>query len=63
MSEEKYEKGYARQSTTDKLGEYSYLYTECGNSWYSVNKNPMYRDRCECPKCGKIVRVVVPKNN
>ena len=37
----------------DKEGEYSYLFTECGNTWYSTTKNPMYRDNCICPKCRK----------
>lgn len=54
------EKAWPRQSNSDKDGEYSFLRTECGNSWYSVNKNPMRRDGCICPKCGKIVRVVMP---
>lgn len=54
------EKAYAWQSKTDRPGEYSFLLTECGNSWYSVNTNPMYRDGCICPKCRKIVQVVVP---
>ena len=56
-----YEMAYARPGTDDDFGEYSYLYTECGNWWYSVNTNPMRRDGCICPKCGKTVRVVVPK--
>ena len=38
------EKAYPQQSTADKDGEYIYLYTECGNSWYSVNTDPMRRD-------------------
>ena len=54
------EKAYAWQSKMDQPEEYSFLLTECGNSWYSVNTNPMHRDGCICPKCGKIVRVVVP---
>lgn len=54
----KTEKAYPRQSTADKDGEYSYLYTECGNWWYSVKTDPMYRDNCICPKCGKVVKVV-----
>lgn len=53
------EKAYPQQSTADKDGEYSYLYTECGNSWYSVNTDPMRRDNCICPKCGRIVKVVM----
>ena len=60
MSEET-EKGYAWPSKTDRDGEYSFLLTECGNSWYSVNTNPMRRNGCICPKCGKIVRVVIPE--
>ena len=55
------ENGYARQGTCDDFGEYSYIYTECGNSWYSVDSNPMRRDGCICPNCGKIVKVVVPE--
>ena len=55
------EEAYPRPCTTDKEGEYSYLLTECNNKWYSVTKNPMYRDGCICPKCGKIIRVIMPK--
>ena len=29
--------------------------------WYSVNTDPMRRNGCICPKCGKIVQVIVPK--
>lgn len=54
------EKAYARHGVGDDFGEYSYLYTECKNYWYSVNKDPMYRNGCRCPKCGKIVRVIMP---
>lgn len=53
------EKAYPQQSTTDKDGEYSFLYTECGNSWYSVNTDPMKQDNCIYPKCGRIVKVVM----
>lgn len=53
------ENGYPRQGTGDEEGEYSYIFTQCGNYWYSVNKNPMKRDRCVCPKCGRIVQVVM----
>ncbi|MBD5534574.1 MAG: hypothetical protein HDQ99_02720 [Lachnospiraceae bacterium] len=53
------EKAYPQQSTVDKDEEYSYLYTECGNSWYSVNTDPMHRDNCICPKCGRTVKVVM----
>ena len=56
-----YEMAYARPGTSDDFGEYSYLYTQCGNWWYSVNTNPMHRDGCICPKCGKTVRVVMPE--
>ena len=35
-----YEMAYARPGTGDDFGEYSYLYTQCGNWWYSVNTNP-----------------------
>lgn len=56
----KYENGYPRQSVGDKDGEYSYIRTQCGNYWYSVKKNPIYRDNCICPKCGKVVRVIMP---
>lgn len=55
------EKAYAWPSKTDHDGEYSFLLTECGNSWYSVNTDPMHRNGCICPKCGKIVQVVIPK--
>ena len=55
------EKAYAWPSKTDQDGEYSFLLTECGNSWYSVNTDPMRRNGCICPKCGKIVQVVVTK--
>lgn len=51
------EKAIPRPATTDKEGEYSYLLTECGNTWYSVTKDPMYRNNCICPKCGKTVLV------
>ena len=57
------EKAYAWPSKTDQDGEYSFLLTECGNSWYSVNTDPMYRNGCICPKCGKIVRVVIPRED
>lgn len=53
------ENGYPRQGIGDKDGEYSYIFTHCGNYWYSVNKNPMKRDRCVCPKCGRIINVVM----
>lgn len=59
MKDMKIEKAYAWQSKTDQDGEYSFLLTECGNSWYSVNTDPMYRNGCICPKCGKIVQVIV----
>jgi ribosomal protein S27AE len=55
-----YEKAYPWPSTSDKDGEYSFLRTECGNSWYSVKTDPMLRNGCICPKCGKIVRVIMP---
>ena len=55
------ERAYPRPATIDKDGEYSYLHTECGNWWYSTTKDPMYRDGCICPKCGKIIKVVIPK--
>ena len=51
------EKAFPRPSTEDKEGEYSYLFTECGNIWYSTTKDPMYRNNCLCPKCGKVVKV------
>ena len=53
------ESGYPRQATDDKDGEYSYIWTPCQNFWYSVVKDPMYRDGCICPKCGKTVRVIM----
>lgn len=55
------ERAYPRPATTDKNGEYSYLFTECGNTWYSTEKNPMWRDNCICPKCNKIIKVIMPK--
>ena len=55
----KTETAEAIQSTTDKIGEYSYLHTECGNWWYSVNTNPMRREGCICPKCGKTIKVLI----
>lgn len=30
---------YARPGIGDDFGEYSYLYTQCGNWWYSVNRS------------------------
>lgn len=56
---DEFEKAYPRQSTADKNEEYSFLYTECGNLWYSVNTDPMKRDNCICPKCGRTVKVVM----
>lgn len=53
------EKGYPWQSTMDNEGEYSFLLTECGNAWYSVNTDPMRRNNCICPKCGKTVKVII----
>ena len=53
------EKAYPRQSTADKDGEYSYLYTECENSWYFVSTDPMRRNNCICPNCGRTVKVVM----
>lgn len=55
-----YERAYPRPTKGDKEGEYSYLFTECGNTWYSTTKNPMYRDNCICPKCRKIIKVIMP---
>lgn len=52
------ENGYARPGTGDDFGEYSYIYTECGNWWYSVNTDPMHRDGCICPKCGKLLTLL-----
>lgn len=54
------EKAYARPCVGDKIGEYSYLHTECGNWWYSVKTDPMKRDGCICPKCGRTVKVIMP---
>ena len=53
------EKVYPQQSTRDKVREYSYLHTESGNSWYSVNTNPMRRDYFICPKYCWTVKIVV----
>lgn len=57
MIMKEYENGYAHQSVCDAPGEYSYIRTDCGNSWYSVNTNPMKGDGCICPNCGKIVKI------
>jgi hypothetical protein len=54
-----FEKAYPMKSTKCKEGEYRFLRTECGNSWYSVKTDPMKRDGCICPKCGRTVRVVM----
>ena len=48
------EKGLARPSVT---GEGSYIRTDCGNWWFSICKDPMCRNHCICPKCGKTVEV------
>ena len=50
--------GRVKQTRTENI---VFLLTECGNSWYSVNTDPMQRNGCICPKCGKIVQVIVPK--
>lgn len=63
MEKQEYEKGYPRQGTCDNDGEYSYLLTQCGNHWYSVINDPMRRNGCICPKCGKIVKVVIPRED
>lgn len=57
----KTERAYPIKSTMCRNGEYRFLRTECGNSWYSVNPNPMKRDGCICPKCGRTVKVVMPE--
>lgn len=41
----------------DKSGKGSWIITECGNRWYSVDSNPMRRNGCLCPKCGKTIVV------
>lgn len=46
--------GIARPSVT---GDGSYILTECKNWWFSISNNPMRRDNCICPKCGKVVKV------
>ena len=53
------ERAYPMSCVSDKNGEYSYLITECGNKWYSVETNPMWRDGCLCPKCGRTIKVVM----
>lgn len=63
MTDKNTEKAFPRKATTDKDGEHSYLFTECGNIWYSVTKNPMYRNNCICPKCGKTVLVKMTSVN
>lgn len=57
------EKAYPCKSKSDGLGEYSFLRTECGNSWYSVNPNPMRRNGCICPRCGKTVKVIMKEED
>lgn len=54
------EYGYAHQSNLNKNGEYSYIITECNNVWYSVKTNPMLRDGCLCPKCGRTIKIIIP---
>ena len=44
-----------------KDGNGCYLFTECDNRWYSIEKDPMWRDNCICPKCGKTIKVVMLK--
>lgn len=61
MNDKKYENAYPGQALCDKEGEFSYLYTDCGNIWYSINADPMFRNGCICPKCGKVIKVVKPK--
>lgn len=58
-----FENAYPMKSTECKKGEYRFLRTECGNSWYSVKTDPMKRDGCICPKCGRTVRVVIKKED
>ena len=56
----KTEFGFPRQGTGDEIDkEFSYLHTECGNYWYSTKKDPMLRNNCLCPKCGKVIKVVI----
>lgn len=63
MSKIEYENGYPRKATCDKGDEYSFIFTECGNYWYSINNDPMYRNNCKCPKCGKYVKIVIQPND
>jgi len=53
------ENGYPIPAVGDdgKKGEYSYIRTDCGNYWFSICKDPMRRDGCLCPKCGKTIRI------
>ena len=57
---EGFENGYATQGVVDKEGEYSFIRTECKNTWYSIDKNPMRRNGCKCTKCGKTIKVIIP---
>lgn len=41
----------------DKSGTGSWIITECGNRWYSGCSDPMRRNGCLCPKCGKTIVV------
>lgn len=59
MNDFEIEKAYPRTSKGDKEGEYNYLISKCGNMWYSVVKNPMYRNNCICPKCRKVIKVIM----
>lgn len=52
-----FENAYPWPAVIDKENEYSFLKTECGNMWYSVCKDPMYRNGCICPKCGRTIMV------
>jgi len=48
------EKGEARPPVA---GFGSYILTTCGNWWFSACNDPMRRNDCLCPKCGKRVEV------
>lgn len=44
-------------ATHEAHGMGSYILTECGNQWFSINDDPMARDGVICPRCGRKVSV------
>lgn len=55
------EAGYPMKCSGDGFGEYRYIKTYCGNMWYSINPNPMRRDGCICPNCGRTIKIFMPE--